>query len=129
MKLKITIDDKQYEADIEVLDDERVEAGGAGSPRPVRQRAVASTPLAAADAAPASPAVGDEKFCKSSIVGIVVKVLVSAGQSVKQGELLLVLEAMKMESNVASPVSGVVKSVQVEVGSSVKKGQVLVEFE
>jgi biotin carboxyl carrier protein len=127
MKLKINIDGKQYEADIEVLEDERIEPGG-GAPRPARPRLGATPPLPATEAT-VSPTAADDKFCKSSIVGIVVKVLVSAGQSVQQGELLLVLEAMKMESNVASPVTGIVKSVLVDVGASAKKGQPLVEFE
>jgi biotin carboxyl carrier protein len=128
MKLKINIDGKQYEADIEVMEDERIESAGAGSPRPARQRSGAKSQVPAPEEPVGSVAV-DEKLCKSSIVGIVVKILVSIGQSVKQGELLLVLEAMKMESNVASPISGVVKSVHVNAGDSVKKGQALVEFE
>lgn len=128
MKLKINIDGKQYEADIEVLEDERIEPAGTGSPRPARQRSGAKAPPAAPEQ-PVGSVTSDDKLCKSSIVGIVVKILVSTGQSVKRGELLLVLEAMKMESNVASPVSSVVKFIHVAAGDSIKKGQTLVEFE
>jgi biotin carboxyl carrier protein len=128
MKLKIDIDGKKYEADIEVIEDERNEPAAGGTPRPARTKTGAKVLSPAAEAESSSRA-GDDKVCKSSIVGIVVKVLVVPGQSVKQGETLLVLEAMKMESNVVSPMSGVVKMAKVAVGDSVKKGQVLVEFD
>ena len=128
MKLKIDIDGKKYEADIEVIEDERNAPAAGGTPRPARPRTGAKSPPPSAET-DTGPTAGDDKVCRSSIVGIVVKALVAAGQSVKQGETLLVLEAMKMESNVVSPVSGIVKSVKVAAGDSVKKGQVLVEFE
>jgi len=130
MKLRISIDGKQYEADIEVLDDERLEGSGGAAARPAPKRAApgasAATPPPALDAA--TP-MSDEKACRSTLVGIVVQVLVAPGQQVSVGEKLLVIEAMKMESNVVSGTTGVVKSVHVAKGDSVKKGQVLVEFE
>ena len=132
MKLQITIDGKQYEADIEVLEEERSElAGGRAPSRPPPARASAPPPLvqAAPKAATATPTASGDKVCKSSIVGIVFKVLATPGKLVEVGETLLVLEAMKMESNVASPVAGKVKAILVAPGDSVKKGQVLVEFE
>ncbi|MGC4067744.1 MAG: biotin/lipoyl-binding protein [Polyangiaceae bacterium] len=134
MKLQINIDGKQYEADIEVLEDERPESGastGRPMPRPIGNSApppAAAAPKPAAPPAPASSASGN-KVCKSTIVGIVVKVLVQPGQAVNSGDTLVVLEAMKMESNVSSPVSGKVKAIFVNAGDSVKKGQVMVEFE
>jgi methylmalonyl-CoA carboxyltransferase small subunit len=133
MKLQINIDGKQYEADIEVLEEERSESAGA-SAKPATTRAVSNSapPPAAATpkaAAAPSPTASGDKVCKSSIVGIVVKVIATIGQTVKVGETLVVLEAMKMESNVVSPVAGTVKAIFVAPGESVKKGQVLVEFE
>lgn len=127
MKLRINIDGKQYEADIEVLDDERAATKRAGAARSARQRASIKAPRSTPDAA-ASTQAGDAKRCTSPILGIVVKVLVSVGQSVKKGDPLLVLEAMKMESNVEAPSSGVVKSILVAAGDNVKKGQALIEF-
>jgi biotin carboxyl carrier protein len=135
MKLQINIDGKQYEADIEVLEDERAESGGnAGRPMPTRTVGNSVPPPAAgapkSPSAPAPPTTASgDKVCKSTIVGIVVKVLVQPGQVVKAGDTLIVLEAMKMESNVASPVAGTVKAVFANAGESVKKGQVMVEFE
>lgn len=136
MKLQITIDGKQYEADIEVLEEERSDSARNRAPnRPPPTRAVSpSTPPPAPASAAVKPAAvpsatGTERVCKSSIVGIVFKVLATPGKTVAVGETLLILEAMKMESNVVSPLAGKVKSVLVVPGDSVKKGQVLVEFE
>jgi methylmalonyl-CoA carboxyltransferase small subunit len=61
--------------------------------------------------------------------GTVVKVLVEAGADVKSGETLLVLEAMKMETEVTAPHDGKVKSVEVAVGGAVQSGQVLIEWD
>jgi methylmalonyl-CoA carboxyltransferase small subunit len=130
MKLQINIDGKQYEADIEVLEEERGERAGASVRQPPRvesNRTSAAQPRAEA-AAPRSTASSD-KVCKSSIAGIVFKVLVTVGQTVNVSDKLLILEAMKMESNVNSPIAGKVKAILVAPGDSVKKGQVLVEFE
>lgn len=131
MKLQINIDGKQYEAEIEVLEEERREPLDYGANRPASNRrgGGAGAALPAQPEAASASSASDDKVCKSSIVGIVVKVLVSVGQTVSAGEPLLVLEAMKMESNVVSTQSGKVKAVPVAVGQSVKKGQVLVEFE
>jgi len=127
MKLKINIDGKQYEADIEVVEDEQSGAKRAAPARPQRQRSSMKAPPSAPESN-AAPTAGDGKLCKSPILGIVVKVLVSVGQSVNKGETLLVLEAMKMESNVESPVTGTVKAILVSAGDSAKKGQPLIEF-
>ena len=61
--------------------------------------------------------------------GVVLSVNVKVGQEVSEDESLLVLEAMKMESSLASPSSGVVKNVLVADGNTVEKGQLLIEFE
>lgn len=128
MKLQINIDGKQYEAEIEVLEEERREPADYAAARTASRKAGGAAPAPVADA-PVGSTASDDKVCKSSIVGIVVKVLVSVGQSVNVGDPLLVLEAMKMESNVISPLSGRIKAIPASTGESVKKGQVLVEFE
>ncbi|MBD78832.1 MAG: acetyl-CoA carboxylase biotin carboxyl carrier protein subunit [Crocinitomicaceae bacterium] len=61
--------------------------------------------------------------------GLVLDVKVEVGQSVAKGDLLLVLEAMKMENNIKCPADGVIKSIEVEQGVAVAKGQVLICFE
>ncbi len=61
--------------------------------------------------------------------GLVLDISVSQGQTVTQGESLLILEAMKMENVIKSPVDGVIKSIDVTVGQSIAKSQVLITYE
>jgi methylmalonyl-CoA carboxyltransferase 1.3S subunit len=73
---------------------------------------------------------GDEsKVCRSPVAGIVVRVCVQPGEQLKLDDLLVVLEAMKMETSLTAPIAGKVKSVIVAPGEAVKLNQVLVEFE
>ena len=69
---------------------------------------------------------GDGTPVKAALPGVVLKVQVSAGDSISEGDVLLVVEAMKMETEIKSPVSGTVNSVNVELGDKVKTGDVLV---
>lgn len=63
---------------------------------------------------------------KAPMPGLVLRVLVEAGQRVEAGMGLAVLEAMKMENQIKAPVAGVVEAIRVEAGKAVEKGQVLV---
>lgn len=65
---------------------------------------------------------------KAPMPGLIVDLKIQVGDSVKQGDALLILEAMKMENILKSPGEGVVKNLKVKKGDSVEKGQVLVEF-
>jgi methylmalonyl-CoA carboxyltransferase small subunit len=73
--------------------------------------------------------VNEEKVCRSPVSGIVVRIVSQPGQSLQVGDILLVLEAMKMETNITAPVAGKVKMIRVGQGESVQAGQLLVEFE
>ena len=75
-----------------------------------------------------SSGAGD-KIIKAPMQSTVVKLAVSAGDKVVEGEQLLVLEAMKMEQSISSPRDGVIKTVKVAVGETVPSGTVLIEFE
>lgn len=127
MKLKITIDNKNYEVDVEVAEPEP-----AGAPPRFHQSvesAAAYAPAAvAAPPADATP-VNEAKVCRSPVSGIVAKVTAEEGQSLQVGDELLILEAMKMETQVTASEAGKVASVKVKAGDSVQAGQVLVEFE
>src|SRR3989441_361479 len=90
--------------------------------------------------APEAPEVGGEKKparprptgpgdVATSMPGKVIKVLVKQGQSVKKGDLLLIVEAMKMESQVNAPIAGVVKTLYVNEGDDVKTDETLVTIE
>ena len=66
-----------------------------------------------------------ELTIKAPIPGLVVKVQVSAGQEVVEGETLIILEAMKMENELRAPRAGVIHDIRTDPGAQVKQGQVL----
>ena len=66
---------------------------------------------------------------KSPMPGLVLDILVKAGDTIKKGDQVLILEAMKMENILKSQTDAVVKSIEVESGIAVEKGQILIKFE
>ena len=69
---------------------------------------------------------GEGEPVKAAMPGTVIKVLVEEGDSIAEGDIITVVEAMKMETEIKSPKSGVVKTVEIEVGNQVQTGQVLI---
>ena len=127
MKLKITVENKTYEVEVEAAEPETAAAPPRGyvmEPSSVRVPAAAPAPVA-------SPAgdVNEAKVCRSPISGIVVKMAAQPGQAIQPGDILLVLEAMKMETNITAPIAGKIAKMNVNAGDPVQGGQVLVEFE
>ncbi len=131
MRLNITIDGKTYEVDVEVSEEEQPASGGPAYYAARPATAVRSAPAAPPSAGGAAPArIADEnKVCRAPVAGVVVRINAQVGQQIQENDPLLVLEAMKMETNITSPVSGKVKAVNAAVGDGVQAGQVLVEFE
>ena len=128
MKLKITVEGKVYEVEVEVAEPEQPQPGNV--PPPAQTRVPAVRPAAAPPAQPRSASVADEsKVCRSPIAGVVVRVSAQVGQNIQVNDVLLVLEAMKMETRITSPLAGKVARVNVNLGDAVQPGQVLVEFE
>jgi methylmalonyl-CoA carboxyltransferase small subunit len=126
MKLKISIDSKQYEVDVEVAEPE---VSGHARLQAVESSA-ARTPVTTAVAPlPESSSVVEAKVCRSPVSGIVASVTAQPGQTLQVGDVLLVLEAMKMETQVTAPVAGKIAAIKVKAGESVQSGQILVEFE
>ena len=98
-----------------------VEEGGAGS-APVR----AAAPKAAPKAAPAAPAAAAGSVeVTASVPGKVFKIEANTGATVKAGDPIVILEAMKMEIPVVAPEDGTVASINVAVGDAVESGDVL----
>ncbi len=130
MKLKINIDDKTYEVDVEASEPDAPAAprGYVMDPSPVRVPAASPTQAPVKPVADASP-VNQSKVCRSPVSGIVVRAVTQPGQTLQVGDVLLILEAMKMETSVTSPVAGKVAAIKVAAGDSVQSGQVVVEFE
>lgn len=115
---RITVNGKTYDVTVEETD---------GVSAPVQEEVKPSQPSApqSKQAAPAAPATGKANVT-APMPGTVLKVNVSNGQSVKKGDVLLVLEAMKMENEITSPEDGTVASVAVAKGASVNSGDLLV---
>ena len=88
------------------------------------ERARAIRKLSGASAKPAGPA-----HLRAPMPGLIVRVNVSAGDQVRAGQGLVVMEAMKMENELRGTTSGVVRKVLVEPGSAVEKGALLLELE
>lgn len=125
MKLRITIEGKTYEAEVEVLESE--ESAPAYLAYPPIPAAYPPMPMAPV---PAHESGEDgHKICRSPVTGLVINVNVEPGEAVEQNDLLMVLEAMKMETQVTAMHPGTVKSVHVVPGNSVKVHQALIEFE
>jgi len=129
MKLRITVDQKTYEVDVEVAEDDRAPASPAHAYIPAAPTAVPSAPPPPRPAAAPEGNVAEDKVCRSPVAGVVVRVNAQVGQQIQANDPLLVLEAMKMETNITSPVAGKVKAINANVGDGVQVGQVLVEFE
>ncbi len=129
MKLKVTIDGKTYEVDVEASEPEapaQPPRQFVVQPAPVRVPAApAAAPPPAAQGAP----VDEKKVCRSPVSGIVVRIAAQVGQTLQTGDVLIVLEAMKMETNITAPNAGKIASIKVNQGDSVQSGQVVVEFE
>ncbi len=121
---KVLVNGTEYEVGVE-------EIGGVPS-APVSRPAAAAAPAPAAPVAPkpaaaAAPAAGGGSgTITAPLPGTVFKLNVSAGDSVAAGDVVMVLEAMKMENDISSPVAGTVKEVKVSQGDSVESGQVLI---
>ena len=129
-QFNITVNGVQYSVAVE-------EVGAASAPvaAPVAAAPVTApvAPVAAPADAPApaaapAPVAGGEKI-NAPMPGTVVNVQVTAGESVTKGQVLLVLEAMKMENEIMSPRDGVVAGVHVTKGESVDSGKLLISLQ
>ena len=130
MKYKVTLNGRTYEVEVEagkamLLDEYEAIVPAAA---PVAAPVAAPTPVAAPAAAPApaaaAPVAGDA--VTAPMPGNILKVNVTAGQAVKEGDVLVVLEAMKMENEILAPKACTVKQVLVSKGATVDTGATLV---
>ena len=132
LKLRLTVDGKVHEVEVEILEEDRPQFGRAAaasrslSDAPVAAPVEASPPQAPA---PSAPPADERKTFRSPISGVVVKAPVRVGQTVQANDILMVLEAMKMETVLTAPSEGTISKIHAGVGDSVQVKQALVEFE
>lgn len=129
MKYKVTLNNKTYEVEVEagkaMLVDE-YEAYAPAAPAPVAAAPVAAAPVAAVPAAPAGAALAAGEVVKSPMPGNILRINVAQGQRVEEGDVLLVLEAMKMENEIVATKSGTVAQIVAAKGAVVETGAPLV---
>ncbi|MGA4669011.1 biotin/lipoyl-containing protein [Propionibacteriaceae bacterium Y1923] len=120
MQLKLTVNGTEYEVEVEVADEERQRPGaiiiGGGPASNVAAPTTASMPAASANAVVAP------------LAGSVARILVNEGDAFEAGAVLLVLEAMKMETEITAPHAGTVGDILVTPGQAVQGGQALIEL-
>lgn len=125
-KFNITVNGTAYEVEVE-----EVKAGGSAPvARPAAPVAAAPAPAPAAapapaPAAPAAAAGAGETAVEAPMPGKVIKVVAAAGTAVKSGEVVIILEAMKMQNEICAPCDGTVKAVNVSAGQTVTAGQAM----
>ena len=119
-KYNITVNGTTYEVVVEEVGEV------AAAPVYSAPQAPVAAPVSAPKAAPkAAPAAAGANSVTSPMPGTILDVKVSAGQSVKKGDVICVLEAMKMENEIPAPCDGVIASVNVQKGASVAAGDVI----
>ena len=132
MKYKVTLNNKVYEVEVEQGEAMLVDEYDAVAPVPAAAPVVvvAPAPVAAAPApaaVPAAPtAVAAGEVVKAPMPGNILKIQVSQGQQVKEGDVLIILEAMKMENEIVATKSGSVAQIIVTKGQVVETGAPLV---
>ena len=141
MKYKVKLNDRVYEVEVEkgnaviINEYEAIDAPKtapapvaaapvAPQPAPAAAAPVAPQPAPAAAAAPASSATA----VKSPLPGAIMDVKISAGQAVKKGDVVMTIEAMKMENEINAPKDGTITAVHVSKGSKVEQGTPLYDL-
>ncbi len=119
-KYKVNVNGSLYEITLEVVDDVALPASA-----PAAQTAApAASPAPAAQPAPSAEA-GAGTQINAPMPGTILSVSVAKGDTVKKGQVLVILEAMKMENEIMSPCDGVITSVNVAQGAAVDTGALI----
>ena len=130
MKYKVTLNNRVYEVEVEqgeamLIDEYELKAPAAAAPAPVAAP-VAAAPVAAAPAPAPAAGLAAGEVVKSPMPGNVLKINVQQGQKVNEGDVLIVLEAMKMENDIVAPKTGTIAQIVVSKGTVVETGAPLI---
>lgn len=122
-KLRITVEGKVYEVTVEILGEKGHETmvPATGTPKSSDHKI---TPLPSQEQSP----VKEQGTVTSPMAGRVVSVFVQLGQRVKEGDQLMILEAMKMNNHVYAPTDGTIHTLYVKIGDAVEEGQPLLNI-
>lgn len=126
--LRITFNGKSYEVEAEILGEASSPAPSPGRIQP-RSSAAPAAPAPAAPAPSAAPAAAGEGAVTSPLAGKVVSIDAPVGSQVAEGQTIMTLEAMKMNTTIPAPMAGTVKAVHVQPGDGVEEGQLLMTIE
>lgn len=119
-KFTVSVNGKSYDVEVEEVGREDA------APMAAAPRMETAKPSKPAKAAPAANVPADAEVVKAPMPGTILDIKVSSGDAVKEGQALLILEAMKMENEVVAPRDGTVASIHAIKGASVESGDVLV---
>lgn len=127
-KFMITVNGNSYEVEVEEIKSN--ESAQVTTSAPVAPRTAAPAPRKAAPKKAAAPKAvpAGANSVNAEMPGTILDIKVSEGDTVKAGQVLLILEAMKMENEIVAPADGVVASINVAKGASVKTGDPLVSM-
>lgn len=125
MKYIVTLNGTDYEVDVTELKEAIVTNAVPSAPAAAAAPAMPSAPAAQPAPAPAAPVSGTGTPVKSPMPGTILKVNATAGQKVKEGDVLFILEAMKMENEIVAPTDGTVSQIIANKGASVATDEVL----
>ncbi len=121
---KVTVNGTVYDVTVEETSASAVTTPVSAPAAPAPAPASVAAPAPAPAAKPAAP-VGNGEKVESPLNGTILKINVASGASVKSGDVLMVIEAMKMENEIMAPCDGTVSSVTVAQGATVAAGDVL----
>lgn len=126
-KFNITVSGKTYEVEVEEVGARQAEYTNTPVQQAPKKQAVAETPKAqpAPKAAPKSQS-GDGQLIAAPMPGTILDIKVSEGQTVKSGQILLILEAMKMENEIVAPKDGVISKIHTTKATTVNSGDPLI---
>jgi biotin carboxyl carrier protein len=134
-KFRVTVDGKQYEVDVELIEDDddgilpsyynqQMPKNISHNPDLIEPQVI----IPHKSKTSGQLKNNDDKSLFSPLNGIVLEVIAKPNQKVKADEVLIVIEAMKMKTNISSPIDGVIESVEVKVNDRVEIGQLLVKY-